>query len=192
MGRLSRRAVFLDRDGTLNVRPPEHQYVTSADGFTWIPGAREGLARLAQAGYALTVVSNQRGVGRGLVTHTVLREIEERIQRDLADQGCAIERFRYCFHGDEDDCECRKPRPGMIVQLADELDLDLGASWVIGDAPSDVEAGRAAGCRTALVGGAHADADLLAPSLAAASDAIATGVQPVASESSDSNSSTRA
>jgi D-glycero-D-manno-heptose 1,7-bisphosphate phosphatase len=189
---MSRRAVFLDRDGTLNERPPPHEYVTAAKDFAWIPGAREGLARLAHAGYVLTVVSNQRGVGRGLVSRGVLREIEQRIERDLADENCAIEAFRYCFHGDEDDCDCRKPRPGMILRLAEELDLDLEASWVIGDAPSDVAAGRAAGCRTALVGGADSDADVVAPTLAAASEAIAGGTQSAARESSSTNSSTRA
>jgi D-glycero-D-manno-heptose 1,7-bisphosphate phosphatase len=185
--------VFLDRDGTLNVRPAPHQYVTSAEDFAWIPGAREGLGKLAQAGYLLAVVSNQRGVGRGLVSPGVLREIERRIQRDLAVEGCAIERFRYCVHGEEDGCDCRKPRPGMILALADELELDLATSWVVGDDPADVAAGRAVGCRTALVGGAHAEGvDLLVASVAAASEAIVDGFQPVAGESSRSNSSTSA
>ena len=186
---MSRRAVFLDRDGTLNVRAAEHEYITSPDDFAWIPGALEGVATLARSGYLLTVVSNQRGVGRGLVSREVLAEIEQRMQRDLAAEGCAIESFRYCFHSDEDDCDCRKPRPGMLLALAEELDLDLGASWIIGDTAADVAAGRAAGCLTALVGGACADAALLAPSLIAASEAIARGFQPAARESSRSNSS---
>jgi D-glycero-D-manno-heptose 1,7-bisphosphate phosphatase len=186
---MSRRAVFLDRDGTLNVRPPEHDYVTSPDDFAWIPGAVEGVATLARSGYVLTVVSNQRGVGRGLVSREVLGEIERRMQRDLAAEGCSIERFRYCFHTDEEGCDCRKPRPGMILGLSEELDLDLGSSWVIGDAPSDVAAGRAAGCLTALVGGGTAEADLVAPSLRAASEVIASGLQFAASEPPGSNSS---
>jgi D-glycero-D-manno-heptose 1,7-bisphosphate phosphatase len=185
--------VFLDRDGTLNVKPAQHQYVTSAEDFTWLPGAREGLGKLAHAGYVLAVVSNQRGVGRGLVSPEVLLEIERRIQRDLAEEGCAIERFRYCFHNDEDGCDCRKPRPGMILDVAAELELDLATSWVIGDDPGDVAAGRAAGCRTALVGGAHSEAaDLLVASVAEASDAIVNGFQPAAGKSSRSNSSTSA
>jgi D-glycero-D-manno-heptose 1,7-bisphosphate phosphatase len=185
---MSRKAIFLDRDGTLNVRAPEHEYVTSVRDFAWLPGAVEGVARLARAGYVLTVVSNQRGVARGLVTRETLREIEQRIQRDLVAEHCAIERFHYCFHESEDDCECRKPRPGMILDLAEELDLDLAASWVIGDTETDVAAGRAAGCLTALVGEAEGDPDLVAPSLDAASAAIASGFQPAARESSGSNS----
>jgi D-glycero-D-manno-heptose 1,7-bisphosphate phosphatase len=193
VGRLSRPAVFLDRDGTLNVKPPEHEYVTSVDDFHWIPGAREAMGRLSEIGYVLTVVSNQRGVARGLVSRATLDAIEQRIQRDLAGEGCAVERFRYCFHNDEDGCDCRKPRPGMIVALAEELDLDLARSWVIGDAATDVVAGKAAGCRTALVDAtdAETDADVLASSLAEASEAIAAGSQPVATESSGSNSATR-
>lgn len=190
MGGLSKRAVFLDRDGTLNVRPPEHTYVTSEREFVWLPGAREGVARLARAGYVLTIVSNQRGVSRGLIAPAALRRIEEKIQRDLAVHGCAVERFRYCFHGDEEGCDCRKPRPGMILQLAQDLDLELPSSWVIGDAPSDIAAGKAAGCLTAIVGGAEADADLVAGSLSEASEAIVTRLEePSYATTPSSNSS---
>lgn len=188
---MSRRAVFLDRDGTLNIKAPEHEYVATAQDFVWTDGAPKALATLARSGYALAVISNQRGISRGLVSSTGLREIEQRIQRDLAAEGCAIEAFRYCVHGDTEGCDCRKPRPGMIFDLAEEFNFDLGSSWVIGDAPTDVAAGRAAGCRTALVGGGSGDADLVAPSLAAAAGAIASGLHP-ASLKSDSNSSTKA
>ena len=166
--------MFLDRDGTLNVRPHEHQYLTSARDFVWLPKAPKGVAQLARQGFVLTVVSNQRGVARGLVTSSALRAIEQRIQRDLAAHECTIDAFRYCFHDDEDACRCRKPKPGMIVDLALELDLDLGRSWVIGDSESDVRAGVAAGCRTAFVGdpGLSVDADVLACSLPEASDLI--------------------
>jgi D-glycero-D-manno-heptose 1,7-bisphosphate phosphatase len=172
--RLSRKAAFLDRDGTLNVKAHEHEYVASADDFVWLPGAVEGLARLARAGYVLVVVSNQRGVGRGLVTVEALRAIEDRIQRDLAAHGSAIEAFRYCFHQDEDACDCRKPKPGLIMRTAEELALDLGSSWMIGDSESDASAGKAAGCRTAFVGSGEATgADVVAPSLACLSELIA-------------------
>lgn len=175
MGGLGRRGAFLDRDGTLNVRPDEHEYVTSEPDFVWLPGAAEGVARLAQAGYLLAVVSNQRGVARGLVTPGALSAIEARIQGDLSSYGCSIEAFRYCVHGEEDVCDCRKPKPGLIVQLARELDLDLSRSWVIGDSESDVLAGEAAGCRTALVGGppAETNPDVVAASLREASELIA-------------------
>jgi D-glycero-D-manno-heptose 1,7-bisphosphate phosphatase len=174
VGGLSRRAVFLDRDGTLNVRPPEHAYLTSPAEFSWLPGAATGAARLSRAGYVLTVASNQRGVARGLVDPSVLRDIETLIQRDLAHHGCAMEAFRYCLDDESANCACRKPKPGMLLDLARDLDLDLSRSWMIGDSESDVLAGQAAGCRTALIGTAP-DAcrpDLLASSLDAISALI--------------------
>ena len=163
--------MFLDRDGTLNVRPGEHEYVTSEADFVWLPGAAEGAARLARAGYVLTVVSNQRGVARGLVRPSVLGRIEEIIQDELARYGCSITAFRYCMHDLDDACDCRKPKPGMILRLARELDLDLVDSWMIGDSPTDIRTGQAAGCRTALLAdsGDRTVADVVAPSLAEAS-----------------------
>jgi D-glycero-D-manno-heptose 1,7-bisphosphate phosphatase len=174
MGRVNRPAAFLDRDGTLNRRPPEHRYVTSAAEFRWLPGAARGAARLGAAGYVLAVTSNQRGVSLGLVDGRALRALEVIIQRGLAQHGCAIEAFTYCPHDERARCECRKPRPGMILRLADELHLDLRRSWMIGDAESDILAGKAAGCRTALVGTVpeSCDPDLVAPSLDAVSELI--------------------
>jgi D-glycero-D-manno-heptose 1,7-bisphosphate phosphatase len=173
VGSLTRPAAFLDRDGTLNVRPAEHEYVANPSDFVWLPGAREAMARLHGAGYVLAVVSNQRGVARGLVPMSALRDIERRIQRDLAGFGCRVEAFRYCVHDLDDECECRKPRPGMLRELALDLDLALADSWMIGDTESDVAAGRAAGCRTVLVGSPSASvADLVAPSLDQASRKI--------------------
>jgi D-glycero-D-manno-heptose 1,7-bisphosphate phosphatase len=171
---VTRRAVFLDRDGTLNVRAGDHEYVASAHDFTWLPGAAAGVARLAQAGYVIAVVSNQQGVARGDVTPEAIRAIEERIHHDLASHGCEITTFRYCTHSEEDGCDCRKPKPGMIVALARELDLDVTSSWMIGDSESDVRAGQAAGCRTVLIGDSHGStlADLNARSLAEASDLL--------------------
>jgi len=182
---LSRKAAFLDRDGTLNVKPCEHEYVASADDFVWLPGAIEGVVRLARAGYTLVVVSNQRGVGRGLVSTGALRAIEKKIQGDLAAHGCAIESFRYCFHQDQDACNCRKPSPGLITCAARDLGLDLGRSWVIGDSESDVSAGTRAGCRTALLraGEPAAGAEVVAPSLARASELIAVETESAPSYS---------
>jgi D-glycero-D-manno-heptose 1,7-bisphosphate phosphatase len=179
VGSLSRRAVFLDRDGTLNERPPEHEYVSSEHDFAWLPGAREALARLARTGFVLAVASNQRGVARGLVTVAALHAVERKIQADLEPHGCRIEAFGYCLHDLDAGCACRKPRPGMLHDLAASLDLDLASSWMVGDAGSDVEAGRAAGCRTALVGAANARgaaADLVAPTLDETSRLIVASV----------------
>ena len=160
--------MFLDRDGTLNVRPPVHDYLTSASQFVWLPDTREALARLHRVGYVLAVVSNQRGVARGLVSQRVQRDIEQAMLRDLEPYGCTIAAFRYCVHAEEDACACRKPRPGMLLDLADELDIDLAGSWMVGDCASDVHAGRAAGCRTALLGDRQTsvEPDVVVPTLA--------------------------
>jgi len=158
-------AAFLDRDGTINQRPAPHRYVASLDEFRWLPGAVEGLAALAAAGLALVVVSNQRGVARGLVSWEALAAIEREIQERLRPHGARISSFRYCPHELGDGCECRKPRPGMLLSAAAELDLELARSWMIGDAPSDVQAGAAAGCRTVLIGEGGPDAQ---PTLRAA------------------------
>jgi D-glycero-D-manno-heptose 1,7-bisphosphate phosphatase len=162
------RAAFLDRDGTLNVCPPPHAYVESAAAFEWLPDAVDGLVSLADQGFALVVVSNQRGVARGLVSRRVLAEIEGIIQSALAERGQQrIIAFRYCLHDHADECACRKPAPGMLVEAAKEFRIELAESWMIGDAESDVLAGTAAGCRTGRIAaaGATTSATLTASSL---------------------------
>jgi len=171
---VTKRAVLLDRDGTLNARPREHEYITSAEDFAWLPGAREAVARLAWGGFSLAVVSNQRGVARGLVSTRTLREVELRIQRDLRPLGCSIDVFRYCVHETADGCDCRKPKPGLLIEAADVLNVDLRRCWMVGDAETDVLAGEAAACRTALIGrvAPGVRADLTAPSLQEATPLI--------------------
>lgn len=174
---MTRRAILLDRDGTLNERPPPHRYVTTPGGFRWLPGSREALARLSHAGYALGVASNQRGLARGMVDADVLAAVERRIQDDLFPLGVAIDAFRYCPHDFEAGCRCRKPEPGLLLTLADDLDIDLEESWMIGDAVSDVAAGRAAGCRTALLAASPTQPrpDVTVASLAEFAELLVTG-----------------
>jgi D-glycero-D-manno-heptose 1,7-bisphosphate phosphatase len=162
-----RRAAFLDRDGTLNIRPAEHRYISAVEDFEWVPDAPEAIALLASAGFFLAVVSNQRGVALGVTTKATLRAIEEHIQSGLGPLGCRIDVFRYCVHDRDVGCSCRKPEPGMLLAIGDEFGIDLSRSWMIGDQEADVRAGRAAGCRTALIGPGPgtARADLVAPSL---------------------------
>lgn len=181
---MNRPAAFLDRDGVLNVRREPHQYVRSMNEFKWLPGAPEGAAALAHAGYLLAVISNQRGVALGLVDPAVLTEIEAEVQATLCRHGARIEAFRYCVHDSDAGCDCRKPAPGMLLSLAQELELDLSRSWMIGDSESDVEAGHAAGCATALLGEPgitapmHKPPELVAGSLLAASQLIVSRALP--------------
>jgi D-glycero-D-manno-heptose 1,7-bisphosphate phosphatase len=152
-----RRAVFLDRDGTLNV---DTGYVASASDVRLIPGAAQGAKRLADAGYALVIASNQSGVARGMMTEAMADAVDARLLELLREHGVSIEASYRCPHlpGGEVqryavECECRKPKPGMLVQAARELGLDLASSWMVGDGERDVEAGLAAGTRAVLIGG---------------------------------------
>ncbi len=166
-----RGAVFLDRDGVLNERPPPHKYVTQAHEFRWLPGAADAVARLTDAGLLVFVVSNQRGIARRLVSWDTLAQIEARIQDELGRRGSAVTSFYYCPHNVTDGCDCRKPKPGLVLRAAKEHRLDLNASTVIGDDESDVAAGHAAGCATIRIGpaGTSSRADAVAGTLLDAS-----------------------
>lgn len=139
------------------------------------------MAALASCGYTLVVVSNQRGIARGLVAGETLRGIERELQAALRRHGAEVTGFRYCPHElDDPACDCRKPKPGLLLAAARELDLDLESSWMIGDAASDIEAGEAAGCRTAYVGPGPppGTAIISAPSLAEAAIEICGRPRP--------------
>jgi D-glycero-D-manno-heptose 1,7-bisphosphate phosphatase len=124
------------------------------------------MRRLAGCGYLLVVASNQRGIARGLLTDDVLRATERALQEALAPHGVRIAGFYYCPHEIAEECDCRKPKPGLLLRAAEELGVDLGASWMVGDSPADIEAGESAGCSTAYLGqGPGVSADLTAESL---------------------------
>jgi len=146
--------VFLDRDGTINRNPPRGGFVTRPDDLELLPGAARAIARLRGAGYATVVYSNQSGVAKGLLTIEDLAAVNARLKDLLAEEGAALDGIYSCPHEPGATCECRKPAPGMILRAARELDIDLTRSWAVGDAARDLEAGRAAGCRTVFV---HAD-----------------------------------
>jgi histidinol-phosphate phosphatase family protein len=146
---LARRdAVILDRDGVLNRRPPRGEYVTRPEDFEWLPGAREALALLRDAGHTVIVVTNQAGIARGAMTEADLEAIHERMR---AEAGGAVDRIYHCPHGWDEGCECRKPAPGMLFQAQRDFDLDLARTPFIGDDERDREAADAAGCPSILV-----------------------------------------
>lgn len=149
------RAVFLDRDGTM-IR--DKHYLGDPEGVEWFPGARKALRRLHETGYRLVVVTNQSGVARGLIEERDVRSVHERIRRDLRDCGVPLAGIYYCPYLADAPCAeyrrespMRKPAPGMLRRASRELDLTPGASYMVGDKPSDVEAGRRAECTTVLV-----------------------------------------
>ncbi len=143
------RAVFLDRDGVINRKPPEGQYVTCWEDFHILPDAVEGIALLNRAGYCVIVVTNQRCISKGLLTTTELDQMHHRMSDCLAQAGAIIDGIYYCPHESEPPCTCRKPAPGMLLDASRSHGIELAASWMIRDSDIDVEAGRNAGCKTA-------------------------------------------
>lgn len=150
-----RPAVFLDRDGTINV---ERDYLHRIEDFAFIPGAPQAIRRLKDAGFLVVVVTNQSGVARGYFPETAVEELHRHLQRELGRVGAGIDAFYLCPHhphagiGDyRIECACRKGSPGMLLQAAAEHHIDLGASWMVGDKAADIEAGRRAGCTPLLV-----------------------------------------
>ncbi len=152
---MSRPAVFLDRDGTI-VR--EVDYLRSSRQLRLLPHAAEAIRRLNDAGLAVVVATNQSGVARGLLTEQDLARVNELLVKRLARHGARLDGIYFCPHHPTAGlkqyrrrCPCRKPAPGMLLRAAQELDLDLGRCFAVGDSRRDLIAGRAAGCRTVLV-----------------------------------------
>jgi D-glycero-D-manno-heptose 1,7-bisphosphate phosphatase len=161
--RTDRAAVFVDRDGVINelvadpvsARPESPLRVSDV---RLIPGAAAALRGLAAAGWRLVGVSNQPGAAKGLVRLADLHAIQTRVLELLDGEGARFDDFRLCLHHPggvipelTEECDCRKPRPGMLLAAAHDLGLDLGRSWMVGDTDGDMQAGRSAGCRTILV-----------------------------------------
>ncbi len=146
-----KKVIFLDRDGVINKKSPKADYVKSWDEFEFLPGAIEALKILTQNGYEIYIISNQAGIARGIMTEDDLKEIHEKMKKELREHGARISDIYYCPHGWDEGCECRKPKPGMFFQAAKEHCLDLTKAVFIGDDERDVEAGEAAGVKTILV-----------------------------------------
>ena len=142
-------AVFLDRDGVINVNRVDH--VKSWEEFAFLPGAIEAIAELTRAGLDVFVITNQAIVNRGMVPRARVEWINARMQRVVADHGGRIAAVAYCPHRVEEGCGCRKPQPGLLLDLARRHGVDLGTAVLVGDALSDLEAAAAAGCRAILV-----------------------------------------
>ena len=152
---MSNKAIFLDRDDTLI---EDAGYIDNPDQVKLLDGASEALRELKEMGYKLVVATNQSGVARGIVTEEVLDDIHNRLKQSLAERGAFLDQIYYCpYHPDgvnpkyRKESDRRKPNPGMLLTAAEEMDIDLGQSWCIGNSSRDVEAGLRAGCKTILI-----------------------------------------
>ena len=153
------KAAFFDRDGVLNI---DKSYLYKIEDLEWIDGAKEALAYLTQKGYTIFVVTNQSGIARGYYTVTDMEKLHEFMAQQIVAAGGKIEKFYYCPHLPEGkvaeyavECDCRKPKPGLILRAFAEYDIDKDAAFLIGDKPRDVESAEAAGIKGCLFEGGN-------------------------------------
>jgi D-glycero-D-manno-heptose 1,7-bisphosphate phosphatase len=154
---ISVRAVFLDRDGVINraiTRDGLPYPPLSLSDFEMLPGVPEACRKLKEAGFILVVATNQPDVGRGITSRELVDSIHEQMRKIIA-----VDRVEACFHPGrgKSDCDCRKPKPGMLLRAAKELGIDLTQSWMVGDRWRDVDCGHAAGCRTIFIDNGYAE-----------------------------------
>src|SRR5262245_20222571 len=171
------RAIFIDRDGVLVI--PEFREGRSfaprtLDDFRIYPGVAESARRLKDAGYKLVVVTNQPDVGNGLVDRSVVEKMHQKLRDTVP-----IDAIEVCYHTASDNCDCRKPKPGMLLRAAERMDIDCASSVMIGDRWSDVEAAKAAGCKSVFIDLNYRDLrpeqpDFVVSSFAQATDVILT------------------
>ncbi len=145
------KAVFLDRDGTVTVGVPKYERVSSLDKVELLPNTLEALKQLADLDYGVIFVTNQVGLSEKLITIEQFWEINNKILELIAPSGIKVLKTYLCPHGESDDCDCRKPKPKLLLDAAEEFDIDMSQSWMIGDRPSDVMTGVNAGTKTILV-----------------------------------------
>jgi D-glycero-D-manno-heptose 1,7-bisphosphate phosphatase len=143
------KLVILDRDGTIN--EDSDAYIKSVAEWRPVPGSLEAIARLSQAGYRLVVATNQSGIARGLFDTTTLVSIHDTLQRAAAQAGGRIDAFFFCPHAADSSCQCRKPKPGMLIEIARRFNVSLADTYMVGDSHRDVEAAAAAGAKPVLV-----------------------------------------
>ena len=167
------KAIFLDRDGTINKYVG---FLRDIDEFELIDGAAEAIRKINSSGYLCIVVTNQPVIARGEVTVEELKLIHNKMETLLGQEGAYVDAIYYCPHHPQKgfngeiselkiECECRKPKPGLIYKAAEEFNIDTEKSWFIGDGETDIIAGRSAGCKTVLIGNKNYNQDIMADSL---------------------------
>lgn len=143
--------IFLDRDGVTNKKPPKAEYVCKPEDFIWIEGAKEAIKKLNGAGYIVILISNQAGIARGIMSHDDFWKIQKKMECDLDEIGAHIDKVYYCPHGWDEECECRKPKPGMLYQAQKDFSINLTQCVVIGDDERDIMTAHNANMKGILV-----------------------------------------
>ena len=146
---MSRIAIFLDRDGVVNQERKD--YVKSISEFKIFESVPSAINLLKKNGFLIILVTNQSAINRGLITTDILNEIHDYLQDYLSKYNATIDAIYFCPHKPDENCDCRKPKPGLILKAAKELDIDLTQSWFIGDSQSDIDAAKIVGCKSFLV-----------------------------------------
>ena len=144
------KAVFLDRDGTININRPE--YLHKIEGFKFAPGAVSTLQRLSQTDYKIIILTNQSGINRGYFKKKDLRKLHQWLLKELRRKRVRIDKIYYCPHRSEDNCSCRKPKIGLLIKASKNFDINLNKSWIIGDEEKDIKMGREANVKTVKIG----------------------------------------
>lgn len=184
------KIVFLDRDGVINEDSPD--YIKSWSEVSFIPGSLEAIRRLTRAGFAVIMVTNQSAVGRGLCSEEGLNYIFAKMNSRIAEEGGRLLDIFYCPHLPEDDCSCRKPRPGLIYQASHRYDINLDSACLIGDSARDIHCARAALCGYAILvrtgNGRQAEKELAAENIEpdyVAADLLEAAIWLIANHDSD-------
>ena len=145
------KTVFVDRDGVINQERSD--YVKSISELEIYPNVAENIKLLKDAGFLVIVITNQSAVNRGIITHEMINQIHNSIQDHLKKYGTFLDGFYYCPHTPDENCNCRKPKPGLLQKAILELNIDLNSSWMIGDSDSDIEAANSIGCKAIKISG---------------------------------------
>lgn len=159
-----RKAVFLDRDGVINQKAAEHEYIRDWDGFRFLPGAADAIRLLNQNSFLVLVVTNQRGIARGILNLESLQRLHSQMCAELAASGARIDGIFVCPH-EEGTCNCRKPQIGLFRQAENRFPIDKKRSWMIGDSESDIQAGQKYGIKTIRIGDGQTAAEFRGGSL---------------------------
>jgi len=164
------KCVFLDRDGVINKKALEGDYIKNWNEFKFLPGVKEAIKRLKENGFLIIIVTNQRCISKGIITKKGLEEIHEKMVKEIRNFGGDIDAIYFCPHDITDNCDCRKPKPGMFLNAIKDfksrgIEIDLEKSYMIGDSEDDIIAGRALKLKTIKIGEFSKNTDIIKENL---------------------------